>query len=538
MSLQIKFAILIAALAAAVLVALGASKWALDVTYREVREPIRSTSTVLSLLVDIENHVDSLRGTIDLGDSFRPEGLGVGGGSQERMREEFDAEFAAVERLLSQMNGEEWTSFAGRSATDNLTRKITGVAASGREQFAEGVEPDLGLLKRQLFQIHEILKKMERRVIDDMQQLAHAGADLRSRLGVVLGLALLLVALTAALALLLFRRWVVHPVAGLRTAAARIAAGDFEHRIPVPVPAPGDELTALSTEVNHMAGMVKQMQSERVEQERLAAIGEMVRRLAHNLRNPMAGIRGLAELTRSDVASLGPVASDVVETQNRIISTVDRFEGWLADLLNVTKPAQIHAEPTDVSVWLTGLVESHRALAQTKGVWLDLDLADGPRTATVDPRHLEHAVSAILSNAIEAAASSSAKRRGGLPPRVVVRSAICESGQNGKHGKSWELRVTDNGEGVPPDLRESIFKPYFTTKKDGNGIGLAVAQQVVRAHGGRIDVEDAGTAAGAAGTGSGAAFVLRLPIDGRLAPATEVARISHVGAPGGQNPCH
>lgn len=527
MSLQIKFAILIAALAAAVLVALGAAKWALDVTYREVREPIRSASTVLSLLVDIENHVDSLRGMVDPGDSFRPDDSDAAPAPPRRIRDDFASEFSAVERLLSQMNGEEWTSFAGRSATDNLSRKIAGLADSSREQFAEGAEPDLSLLKRQLFQIHEILKRMERRVVDDMQQLARAGADLRSRLGVVLGLALLLVALTAALSLLLVRRWVVHPVADLRTAAARISAGDFEHRIPVPAPAPGDELTALSTEVNHMAGMIKQMQSERVEQERLAAIGEMVRRLAHNLRNPMAGIRGLAELTRSDVASLGAVADDVVETQNRIISTVDRFEGWLADLLNVTKPAQIHAEPTDVPVWLSGLVEAHRALAQTKGVRLDLDLADGPRLATVDPRHLEHAVSAILSNAIEAAASSAAKRSGGPAPRVQVRSSRCEIGQNGQRAPTWEIRVLDNGPGVPPDLRESIFKPYFTTKKDGNGIGLAVAQQVVRAHGGRIDVEDTGTGAGAAGTGSGAAFVLRLPIDGRLAPATEVARISH-----------
>lgn len=527
MSLQIKFAILIGALAAAVLVALGAAKWSLDVTYREVREPVRSASTVLSLLVDIEGHVDTLRGLSDPGDSFRPE-------SDEpdvrcdraELGRTFAAEFGEVERLLSQMNAEEWTSFAGRSATDNLSRKISALASASRDQFSASAGPDVGLLSRQLFQIHEILKKMERRVVDDLQQLAHAGADLRARLGLVLGLALLLVALTAVLALLLVRRWVVHPVAGLRAAAARIAAGDFEHRIPVQSPAPGDELTALSTEVNHMAGMVKQLQADRIEQERLAAIGEMVRRLAHNLRNPMAGIRGLAELTRSDAASLGPIAEDVRETQNRIITAVDRFEGWLADLLNVTKPAQIHAEPIDARTWLSGLVDAHRPLAQTKAVSLELDQAGGPTTATVDPRHLEHAVSAVLSNAIEAAATAAVKRTNGPTPRVVVCSTSREAGKNGDSAGTWELRVTDNGSGVPPDLRESIFKPYFTTKKDGNGIGLAVAQQVVRAHGGRIHVEDARNAAGAVETGLGAAFVMRLPLDGRLDPATEVARIS------------
>lgn len=535
MSIQAKFAVLIAGLAAAVLVALGVSKWALDVVYQEVREPVRSASNVLKLLVDVEQRVDDMRGMLDSGASFRA----IPGSPEDPQHKHLDVStfsihVSSVQNLMRQVSREEWTAFAGRSASENLSRKIAAFAEESQSQLANLESLQRGVLSNQLFQIHEILKKMERRVVEDMQQLAGTGADLRFRLGIVLGLALALVALTAALSLLLVRRWVARPVVNLRLATARIAAGDFDHRIPMPVTAGRDELTALSAEVNHMAAMVKRLQSERVEQERLAAIGEMVRRLAHNLRNPLSGIRGLAELTRSEAAGLGPLGEEVRETQNRIIGAVDRFERWLADLLNVTRPAQIQVEPSDIGPWLAGLVEAHRPLAQTRGVDLQLDQSDGPTSANVDARHLEHAVSAILSNAIDAAAA--AHRTGEGIARVQLKSSVieCEPGESGESGQVWELRISDNGSGVAPDLRESIFKPYFTTKKDGNGIGLAVAQQVIRAHNGRIHVEDAGlgldpgfSPGSTADGGPGAAFIIRLPLGGRLAPATEVASIGH-----------
>jgi signal transduction histidine kinase len=353
---------------------------------------------------------------------------------------------------------------------------------------------------------------MEERVVKDIQALAEASGDLRSRLSVVLGLALFIVALTGGLALSLIRRWVIRPVAGLRTAAARIAAGDFEHRVPIPTRAPADEMTALSTEVNHMASMVKRMQTERIEQERLAAIGELVRRLAHNLRNPLSGIRGLAELTRSDAAAFGPAADEARENQDRIIKAVDRFEGWLADLLRVTKPTRVEPAPTDVPRWLAGLVEAHRPSAQTRGITLELDTTAAPATAEFDARHLEHAVSALISNALEAATVSIS---GHHTARVRV-SSHANHPTNGQCARSWEIRVEDTGPGIPPHIRESIFKPYFTTKKDGNGIGLASAQQVARAHGGEITVWGCREAAfdGKAFTLTGAALVIRLPLAG------------------------
>lgn len=540
MSLQTKFAILLTALGAAVLVAFGAAWWSLQISYQEIRGPVESSARVLDQLIGMEKLIDELRALALPGDAFRaapgPERADTAGAAPidgAAFRDRMDA----VNGLLARVRDDDiWTGFVGKSATVNLTQKIADLNRLGMVRFgpepadpARGATAHVGetspaLIGGHLFQIHELLKRMEKRVVDDISNLAKSGARLRVRLFVVLGLSLMLVVLTAFLAILLVRRWILLPVSLLRTAAARIAAGDFEHRIPVASAARADEITSLSTEVNHMAGMVKQMQTESVEQARLAAVGEMVRRLAHNLRDPLNGIRGLAELTRMEARELGPAGAAVRESQDRIIHSVDLFGGWLSDLLNVTKPTTIHAQPTDAARWLAGLVEAHGPLAQTRGVGLTLHQESDSAKAVFDPRHLEQAVSAILSNAIDAAANHA--RPSGTPSVRVVSRVV----QNGQPGKTWELSIEDSGPGVPPDLRDSIFKPYFTTKQHGSGIGLAVAQQVVRAHGGQISVEDVEPGPQEAGQtpgSAGARFRIRLPLDRRPAGDIQVASIGH-----------
>ena len=551
-----------AALAAAVVVALATARWTLEITFQEIREPIESRSDVLRSLVAIEGEIDRLRGLAEPTDAFRSDPLADYPSSDTDpsptlTANSYLAHEQTILRLLGAIDSEQWTGYDGKSSTENLGKNIRFFRITARQYLGIPVPPEIApadedpaspasevnrqrlhpqdstlpRVSTKLFQIHELLKKMEERVVIDIQDLASSGEVLRRWLQLVLYLALALVLLTGGLGVLLLRRWVVHPVANLRTATERIAAGDFEYRIPVPAARTadatllGDELVALSGEVNHMAATVKRMQTERVEQERLAAVGEMVQRLAHNLRSPLSGIRGLAEVTRSEASGLGTTGDDVRHLQERIIASVDRFEQWLSDLLNVTRPAQLLTSRVDAPTWLSGLVEAHRPLAQTRGVALQLDQAAGPGSVTVDARHLEHALSAILSNAIEAAAATPVVGGGGNPMVRVVSTLL----QDGQSGPTWELKVVDNGPGVPETLRKSIFKPYFTTKPSGNGIGLAVAHQVVRAHGGRIEVES-----GADGPqrGSdvalnlrGAAFVIRLPLDSRLPAATDVASI-------------
>lgn len=490
-----------------VVIALTAAWWSLTVMHNEVRRPSERVTTLLLQLIQAEERVDLARGMLDPGASFR---ASTDPATVTTEPAELDRQLGRIETDIgSILSLDGVRSYAGTSTTVNLAGKLDSLRQAATP-FLKATdqarrEATRSTVSTELFKIHELLKKMERSAVQDLRSLVHSSDVIRSRLAIVLSLSLLVAVLTAFLALTLMRRWVVNPVARLRAATARIASGDFDHRIALPLAGRGDELVQLSGEVNHMAGMVNRMQTERIEQERLAAVGELVRRLAHNLRNPLSGIRSLAELSRTEAASLGPQATDLSEAQNRIIAAVDRFERWLSDLLNVTKPTQLHREPVSTRPWLAGLCEAHRPQALGKKLAFEIDQAQAPDEAVFDPRHLEHALSAIVSNALEATAARHSAA--GLPGTQSVGVHITSSVVNANNPAlaAWEIRVEDDGPGIPGHLRESIFKPYFTTKRDGNGIGLAVAQQVVRAHGGQITVSEAARP-------PGAAFVIRLPL--------------------------
>ncbi|MCB9847265.1 MAG: HAMP domain-containing histidine kinase, partial [Phycisphaeraceae bacterium] len=337
-----------------------------------------------------------------------------------------------------------------------------------------------------------LLDRVKSRALADAGLASEHAGRIRARLVTVLALALLAAALTAALALLLLRRWVVRPVAQLRLAAARIGAGDYAHRLPA---SGQDEIALLSAEVNRMAANIEQLLEERVERERLAATREMLRRIVHNLRNPLAGIRGLAELTRSELSE-NPDSGELAENQDRIMNAVDRFESWLADILRSTSPLTIIPQPQPVVCWLDRVVETLRPAGDLHALRIEIDHAHAPESAMFDAGHLEHALVAVLTNAIQASPRNST---------IAVR-ATSENGDG-----AWRIEVADQGEGVPEPLQDRIFRAHFTTKRDGTGIGLAVARQVVRAHGGSIRVENI-SAAGAAAP-AGARFTLRLPLE-------------------------
>jgi len=177
------------------------------------------------------------------------------------------------------------------------------------------------------------------------------------------------------------------------------------------------------------------------------------------------------------------------------------LESWLSGLLRATAPLQLSPQDVAIARWLAPIVEAHRAMADKYGVSLTLDTERAPPTARFDPMHLEHAVTAIVTNAIQASP------RGG-------RVRVCAA--NGQAGGLLRIRVSDQGPGVRPELAEKIFRPYFTTKKDGTGIGLAMAQSVVEQHGGRITVET-GDLGGSdtSGAGPGSVFVITLRVSGQ-----------------------
>lgn len=550
MSLRTKFGVLLGLMGLAVLLALGTAWWALDLMQQEVRAPFDSMTDVLVELGSAKQSVEAAGNAVAGVDEHAATARGVRASflqvepaSTPWRTDEFLLAMRRASEALERVEDNQWSKTrVGASTIPNLRNRLAE-AQSTAEAFAAAAD-HTSLSSRHmrlqaanaLYQVHELIELIEARILQDTAEALKYGGELRTRLLLSLSFALILAMLTIALGITLLRRWVLGPIARLRDAAARIAAGDFSHRIPVES-ANKDEMALLSVEVNHMAGTIKSMQDDRVEQERLAAVGEMVRRLAHNLRNPLAGIRGLAELTRADLGASSP---DLSENQTRIITSVDRFEKWLNDLLSVTRPMQVMPNPTEIGPWITGFIDAHRPQAQTLGVTLSLDLSQAPTITTFDARHIEHALSAMLSNAIEATSSPQARghaRSGGHVALSVLTNA-----------QGWQICITDQGQGIPLDMQKKIFLPYFTTKQDGNGIGLAVALQVVTAHGGRIMVDSPWPTPLATDTGqngvsgpAGTRFVIELPANRPVLASeseTDMANTGHEGAHGGQNPHH
>jgi signal transduction histidine kinase len=493
MSLQRKFIALLMVLAFAVILNIVAALWTLKFVQRELVRPLADMQLILPNLGRIKQGITAQASLLGGGAEGFPLPQSPSPPDPATVRDAFERAALTITNTIHNLeHSDQYQSLVGISTTRNLHTRINQSQALARQWLASHADADRSDAINQFVEAYDLIEKMEAKVTESA---ASASVDtyaplIERSLLVVMFASLIIVALSSVLGVILVRRWVTRPVGLLREAADRLARGEFTYRVPVTTQ---DELGKLSAEVNHMAGMISTMQEERVERERLAAAGEVVRRLAHNLRNPLAGIRSLAELSRAELRESDPAR----DNQSRIVQTVDRFERWLADVLSATTPLKLTPESIPVAPWVNAVVEPLRPSASTRNVRLDVDITDAPGLAIFDPRHLEQAFVGIITNAIQASPRGAA---------VLVAARA--------NGDTWEFSVTDRGQGVAAELLDKIFRPYFTTKRDGTGIGLAVAKQVAEQHAGRIWVEPGFGEPGTADSGPGARFVVKLPLAG------------------------
>lgn len=215
----------------------------------------------------------------------------------------------------------------------------------------------------------------------------------------------------------------------------------------------------------------------------LRSVMSLSRMLAHEIKNPLAGIRGAAQLLGSSArAEDAPLAQLIVDETDRVRRLVDRMEAFSEDAPPTRAPVNIHE-----------VLDRVRALA-ANGVAEGLTLKESydPSLPPVwgDEDQLIQVVLNIVKNAAEAA-HARGDGRGEVTIATAFRHGVKVRGNDGRsmRGAPLEVRVTDNGPGVPADLRERLFEPFVTTKSFGAGLGLALCAKVVAAHGGLIDFE-------------------------------------------------
>lgn len=482
LTLRRKFSILLVAIGLSVLAVELTAAWAILTLVRELAQPMRSMESVLRGLHDTKRDAEQLLVALGVSRWLAADVPGTSDHDQVRILVE-----SFKSRIETLDASDSYLMRSGIGSTRTLRRHIESTITAANDAISDPSRTAEAV--RSIGVVHELIERMEGHVLTDAALQVDHALNIRRSIILVGVPCLAALVLSIYLGAVLFKRWVLQPIGDLRVAADQIGKGNYDHRIAVKGK---DELATLSAEVNHMAATIASMTQERVERERLAAIGEMVQRVAHNLRNPLAGIRSLAEVTHSEL----PPASDLRDIQSRIMATVDRFEGWLKDLIRSTRPLDIEPARLDLSAWLPRVIDALKPLAESRRISLDLRLPAAPIVISADARHLEQAVVAIVTNAIQAA-----------PPQTAVEVELSTFNEH-----SARIDVADQGPGVPAELRQRIFQPYFTSKPDGTGIGLALARHVIHQHRGTIHVQDrVSSPPGAHSSSPGALFSILIP---------------------------
>lgn len=220
--------------------------------------------------------------------------------------------------------------------------------------------------------------------------------------------------------------------------------------------------------VRHADALIRHQQEQLVQSETLAAVGEMGSAVAHGIRNPLASIRSSAELSLETADAFGR------EAAGDIIAEVDRLEGWVRELLSYARPVADKPGAVPVAPLVAEQVAGFSRGASRQNVTLSAQVAPDVGAVAADPLLLGQVLSSLIANAFEALEQA---RRAG---RIEIGAA---RGDN-----SVQLWVQDDGPGMSAEQLARVFKPFYTTKSKGLGVGLPLARRIVERFGGSIRI--------------------------------------------------
>ena len=282
---------------------------------------------------------------------------------------------------------------------------------------------------------------------------------------------------------------VVHrPMTELQQKIERVREGDLTAS--VKFADRDDDIGDLGKDFNEM---VRQLRESREEIQRLhrtqisraehlATLGELAAGLAHEIRNPLAGIAGVMDVIGRDLPKESPARSVLKDVRSEVLH-INRI---VSELLEIARPKQPEFRKADLNATAEHAVMFAKDQAASRGV--DIELTRDPETIEIehDTGQIHQVLLNLLLNGVQAC------DQGG---RVVLQVAHDED--------AAQLTVVDTGKGIPPEILGNIFRPFFTTKGNGTGLGLSLARRIVEGHGGRLEVSS--------WVGKGTRFTVSLP---------------------------
>lgn len=359
------------------------------------------------------------------------------------------------------------------------TRAMSG---RGSADAAHAEQTAVRIGTRLIAEVDE-LTTMTSRKLDERTD--RAMQDIR-RTDQLLYILLALVPFIAAGFAAVFIRGFTRPVNELLVATRRLRSGDMDYRI-------GrlqDEFGEVAASFNDMADSLQEHCLRMQWAEQLVVLGELAGGLAHEIKNPLAGIKASMEVLEADPT----VTDENRDVIRKVSDQARRIESLLKSLLNFARPPKPQCMPVDINGVLDsteGLVQQHPRFKSRGSRTIDIVKQYDPllpRTMA-DPLQLQQIFTNLLLNAADAMSE------GGW----IAIETSCSA------AKEYILvRITDTGEGMAPDIMEKIFQPFFTTKAQGTGLGLAITKRLLEQMGGGICVQSK--------SGGGATFVITLPV--------------------------
>ena len=231
----------------------------------------------------------------------------------------------------------------------------------------------------------------------------------------------------------------------------------------------------------------KQLQEATARKEKLVALGHLAAGVAHEIRNPLSSIKGLAKY----FAERTPADGEAHQLAQVMAKEADRLNRVVSELLELVRPAHLTYQSVDLNDVITHSLQLISQDAASRAITLAFTAQPALCRIQADPDRLKQVLLNLYLNAVHAISRDG-----------VITVAVRECGDG-----RVKVSVADSGKGMTAEQLQAIFTPYFTTKADGTGLGLAVVQNIVEQHGGTIHAESA--------PGEGALFTLYLPVNGQ-----------------------